>query len=107
MNPAISFDNNLLKQEAFSYDDQARPFIPGGVPGSAIWINDASGRPAVLRFVCPCGCGYVGGIVMKISRPDGWTLTGELSKPTLEPSIQMLSPCRWHGYLRNGVFEKC
>lgn len=36
-----------------------------------------------------------------------WKWDGDEVKPTLTPSIQKLSGCRWHGWLQGGVFKTC
>lgn len=69
-----------------------------------------------VSFRCPCGCGTRLGI--SFSNPlDGgpevegigntWARTGNTFETlTLSPSIQRADPggCRWHGFLRDGVF---
>lgn len=60
---------------------------------------------AILRFACPCGCGTIGALPLKHWDENGWTWDGDVLAPTCTPSIQMLSPCRWHGYLTKGVFK--
>lgn len=107
MNPTISWNPAVDEHANLSFDSESRMFIPGLPPAQAAWIKN-NGTIMVLRFTCPCGCGYIGSTpVNELYGERRWKWNGDTEKPTLEPSIQMLSACRWHGYLRNGVFEKC
>lgn len=77
-------------------------------PGASCWLRDHVRQlPAVLVFVCPCGCGATVHIPVKPFDPMGWTWDGNLERPTLSPSIQRTTGCRWHGWLRNGVLTTC
>ena len=64
---------------------------------------------AGMVFCCPCGCGVVGAIPFdtEFNSDSGpkWKWNGSVQKPTLNPSIQKTSTCRWHGYLTDGVFK--
>lgn len=79
--------------------------------GLGYWM-DWYGHPGVrasLWFICPCGCKSVHAVTVrgpnnKDNHPS-WEWNGSEDKPTLRPSIQMLSPCRWHGWLTDGVFH--
>ena len=82
--------------------------------GSGVTI-EATGLPAPLienaglGFVCPCGCGTPGCVMIAPNgeKSHNWTWDGNTEKPTLTPSIQRVGGCKWHGYLRNGVWESC
>ena len=79
-------------------------------PGSASWIAYGHGNPnAVLSFVCPCGCGSVHAITacQGSKLQHKWLWDGDVERPTLTPSIQCVSPCRWHGFLTGGIFKQC
>lgn len=77
-------------------------------PGSVEFTRRADGAVNCIRITCPCGCGSVGTLPLwKDGAKDRWTWDGDLMNPTLTPSIQMLTPCRWHGYLIKGDFQKC
>lgn len=79
-------------------------------PGEFWWSGDPVGR---LTFVCPCGCGSIGSVAVAPNPLDRggnhpvWQWNGDLDKPTITPSIQFLSGCKWHGYLTEGVFRTC
>ncbi len=78
-------------------------------PGTAEWYANAYGNEhAGLVYVCPCGCGNVSAISVKLGeKVDGaWRWDGNVEKPTLLPSIRKTS-CAWHGYLTEGVFVPC
>ena len=61
-----------------------------------------------MWFSCPCGCMDVGFIAFgKGDREAGvhaWEWDGNEVKPTLRPSLQKSSDCRWHGWLMEGKF---
>lgn len=75
-----------------------------GIPGAYQFTDE---DPPYIIFVCPCGCGQVLNIpVMKGPKVDGaWQWDGNRDVPTLHPSIKRLDGCKWHGWLRNGVWE--
>lgn len=79
-------------------------------PGDFWWTGDPAVR---LSFLCPCGCGDVGGVAVAPDPNDRggnhpvWKWDGNLDQPTLTPSIQFTTGCRWHGYLTAGVFRSC
>lgn len=64
-----------------------------------------------LTFICPCGCGDVGGVAVgkDLNDRDGnhpvWQWDGNYEHPTITPSIRFLSGCKWHGMLTAGVFK--
>lgn len=69
-----------------------------------------SGEPPTrLTFVCPCGCGAIGGIMVggDPTKHPVWQWNGNLEKPTTTPSIKFVGGCEWHGYLTDGVFKSC
>lgn len=88
-------------------DGYSRPDLP---PGSAGWMSSVSGKEHVaLEFTCPCGCGRIGAITVSQGQKEQntWLWDGNVENPTLSPSIQKTSPCRWHGYLQNGMWVEC
>jgi uncharacterized protein DUF6527 len=101
---AISFAKNIFSNNPIWQDGiLMRPDL---APGTSEWLNGQDGKIAALNYVCPCGCGTVGCVPVKIGiAKDSWNWDGNLLKPTLTPSIQKHSPCRWHGYLTAGVFK--
>jgi len=59
-------------------------------------------------YLCPCGCGVVGRLLIgKGHKPGGtrpsWRWNGSLTEPTLSPSVHHIG--HWHGWLRNGYWE--
>lgn len=78
--------------------------------GDARWLSNVDGEPnAALQFICPCGCHSLHCVSThkgeKVER--AWLWNGNVEKPTLTPSIQCTTPCRWHGFLTDGVFKQC
>ncbi len=75
------------------------------------YFTDASAESHYRRlsFLCPCGCGMLAGVRVRADGQNdgvswGWNQSEE--KPTTSPSIDINSG-HWHGYLVNGVFQKC
>jgi len=65
-----------------------------------------------MLFVCPCGCGEMGGISFDVPEAEGlsgpkWQWDGDEHSPTVKPSIRKVGGCGWHGYLTAGVFVQC
>ncbi len=59
---------------------------------------------AGANFWCPCGCREL----LSVSfAPGRWTWDGNREKPTVRPSILHVGGCGYHGWLTNGVFERC
>jgi hypothetical protein len=65
-----------------------------------------------LVFNCPCGCRY-GDCVRLIRQNElkphevSWHWNGSLDRPTLQPSLRRNVPCKWHGFLIDGVWSAC
>src|SRR4029079_11744671 len=85
-------------------------------PGDFIFTVDKQDRICGLVEMCPCGCGATGGISFvgetygsreKFKGRPLWDWNGDQERPTLTPSIQRTSGCKWHGYLTDGVFRSC
>lgn len=80
-------------------------------PGDFLW----SGRenddqpPTRMIFLCPCGCGAFPGVHVggEPGKQPVWNWNGDLDKPTISPSIQVIGGCNWHGFLTDGVFRSC
>jgi Family of unknown function (DUF6527) len=72
--------------------------------GSASWSLNTKDEVVGLLFVCPCGCGVVGSlsIVPGYGGPVWRLANDDYDLPTLKPSIQKTSPCRWHGFIERG-----
>jgi hypothetical protein len=111
MNTPVTFVPNVIKwDDDVERDEQDNMIRRDLAPGSACWVGNQSGDShAALNFSCPCGCGVVHGVpVCRDVKVDGaWFWDGNVEKPTLTPSIQSLSACRWHGFLTSGVFMQC
>lgn len=88
-----------------NWRDDLNNLVPAG---SVQLIPPSETSPGVhhLCFVCPCGCGELHIIAMKKGGGYGWEWDGNEQDPTLTPSIQATTGCRWHGYLKKGKWEK-
>jgi len=105
VNTPMTFDDRVNHWEGMEIDASGCWLRKDVAPGASAWTTDFAGNLAVLRFSCPCGCGYVVSVPIKPFDVRGWSWDGDKEKPTLTPSIQKLSGCRWHGHLTKGVFE--
>jgi len=87
------------------------PCTPG-VAGSFNFTTGLSdpedAPPRGLHFICPCGCGAHGAVQFRANAYDqshpSWEWDGNRESPTLSPSIQRTTDCRWHGWLRDGFW---
>ena len=77
----------------------------GIAPGSIKFYSRDDGVVG-LHFVCPCGCGRVGGVEFG---PKGWAWNGNRERPSVTPSIYFNrgGQGEWHGYLTDGEFREC
>lgn len=73
-------------------------------PG-AIDVRAFDGRVAGIGFICPCGCGQEGWLPVEPEAAPSWEWNGNVERPTLSPSVLQRNGCKWHGYLRAGVWE--
>jgi hypothetical protein len=75
-----------------------------GTPGAFWYVQSAEGKKYTgLGFMCPCGCGERGVVLFyKMDNHPAWNWDGNIDKPTLTPSIQRNTACRWHGFLTAG-----
>lgn len=96
----------------FLHNFDRKLFPKGSLPaGTARWEGPFEFGEYVLSFMCPCGCDESDFV---IAAPKGaaegrrsWLWDGNKEKPTLAPSILRTgAPCKWHGFLRAGVWEK-
>ena len=65
-----------------------------------------------LLFLCPCGCGELGGVMFNVPETADlndakWEWNGQATGITLKPSILRKSKCAWHGFLTDGQFVEC
>lgn len=102
----ITFDNSLDLHDKMVFESESR-YRRDSKAGSIKWASrNTNGTPEVMWFVCPCGCGALSS--MFVNQPNSnnnWQWDGSESEPTLSPSIQKLTPCRWHGHLTKGVWK--
>lgn len=70
-------------------------FEQSNQPGDYLIIDSG------IVFICPCGCGSSGILSTDVTSFPHWKIE-QLSPLTLSPSIQKTTPCRWHGYLKEG-----
>lgn len=83
---------------------------PGSYNFTTGYSDPDDDPPRGMTFCCPCGCGELGHLYFRGRLPAGepprpsWEWDGNRSHPTLEPSIQRNSGCRWHGFLVRGYW---
>ena len=64
-----------------------------------------------LEFTCPRTGKYCGSILVghqvkpNMGSTPTWKWDGNLERPTLEPSINCVSGCGWHGHLQQGEWR--
>lgn len=112
MNPAITFNPALNDiEKSIDIDAGAAWWAKSSPAGEACWMRGPDNVITHLLFVCPCGCRRVIMIPVnahgKPPSQPGWNWNRDEVKPTLSPSILRMDGCRWHGYLTNGVWQRC
>lgn len=80
------------------------------VPDGAFCFK--SDEPSRVYLVCPCGCKALMHLgIRRAGEPRSstpqWEWDGNLKAPSLDPSIRDLGGCRFHGYLKRGVWTFC
>jgi len=88
-----------------SFDDLANP-------GDFMFTHNNAGEIVGMIEMCPCGCRALGSIAFKHAWRDPgerpvWEWNGSKDKPTLTPSVQRTEGCKWHGWLKGGVWKSC
>lgn len=106
---AIQFVDKVFNFDDIKHDAAGTMYRHDLAAGSAHWTPSMTRDYAALGFTCPCGCGSVHCLpVCQATKENGhWLWDGNIKNPTLTPSIRCTTPCGWHGYLKNGIFEKC
>jgi hypothetical protein len=104
----ISLDDSLDIHSKMIFESESR-FRRDAIPGSIKYASrNDKGVPEVMWFVCPCGCGALSSVFLnQPNSNNSWQWDNSENLPTLSPSIQKLTPCRWHGHLNKGVWESC
>ena len=92
--------NHLLIDSMFSEE------LPQGKPGDYQYEPGVVGKQSYFWLSCP-KCGQLSALAIRpvidpVANQQSWELSGEDSKPTLQPSINHIG-C-WHGWLTNGKF---
>ncbi len=75
------------------------------------WMICVNKLGVYFHFSCPCGCGAPGTIPLKLDEADKqtgeWVWDGDVTKPTLKPSIRKTTGCKWHGFFTDGNWNSC
>ncbi len=93
---------------------QLPPWPDGEIPEYGDYGEPGAGRRTFegkdhFSFACP-GCGRMGAITCtKPKTPHSWEIVSgsldDVTSLTLAPSIFCTGCCKWHGFLREGVFK--
>lgn len=57
---------------------------------------------AGMVFICPCGCQSERSLNFEKHESPCWEWDGNHLNPTLTPSINGTTGCKWHGWLKKG-----
>lgn len=107
-NTPASFNGPIVDSDLLDYRDGGHMFRPDLPAGSIHFTSDTQGEICAIDFVCPCGCGAVGCLpTRKGFGGSSWSWDGDKEKPTLSPSVLRTAGCKWHGYLKKGIWEQC
>jgi len=80
--------------------------------GEFVFYTDSAGVISGLVYMCPCGCGVDSSIPFSGRSPEEtkgplWNWDGDVSSPSVTPSIRRLSGCQWHGWITDGEWITC
>lgn len=103
MRPEVDNTRTGLKATPTVFELEDDLFPDYGVPGSFEM------RDGHMMLACP-GCGRVSGMRVGSPKPadsPSWELFGTPEEPTLNPSVNCVGCCGWHGWLKSGVFVVC
>lgn len=59
---------------------------------------------AGMIFICPCGCGSERLLDFRPHKSPSWEWDGNHVRPTLYPSVNGTTGCKWHGCLKKGMW---
>lgn len=81
-------------------------------PGVILIEADPGEKPWVARFLCPCGCGQEVAAILdthNILNHKGpvWSLQDDSGSISLGPSVQMLTECKSHFFIKNNQIDWC
>jgi hypothetical protein len=113
--PLVWIETKIVDSEKQRRDTTGHLFrddLPAGVARWSVIESVNQGKKCLYRslaYMCPGGCGQIGHVPVTTAEGyrDGWNWDGNLELPTLQPSIQMLAGCRWHGHLVKGIWQQC
>jgi len=92
-----------MKAKVCTTRDEYYASGPGAIRFGSVKHSDREDLEKVMWTKCP-GCGKSGVINVDGAFKPTWTLSGEPDAPTLNPSVNRVGCCGWHGWLRNGVW---
>lgn len=76
--------------------------------GEFFFVRGKQTSYATLVYGCPCGCGVKRSLPVREGQKEVycWKWNGDEALPTLQPSIKITDGCKWHGWLREGRWER-
>lgn len=74
-----------------------------GIPEPGIMqVFYEDGKPVMVDFRCPCGCGSTCPTHLGLPTPRHWEFLRGANGPTLTPSIRFLGGCKAHFTITDG-----
>lgn len=89
-----------VKAQAVTLKEGQHDLFDSGEPGKVAGAFHYDG--IYFQYRCPCGCHNVFTIpaIVGPKQSSAWEFNGDLSNPTLSPSVHIIG--HWHGWLRDG-----
>ncbi len=75
---------------------------PGVPPPGVMFVFVADGKPVMVDFRCPCGCGATVPTHLGLPSPRHWEYSDGPNGPTLSPSIRFTGGCKAHFTITDG-----
>jgi hypothetical protein len=67
-----------------------------------MYLHENRGRPLVLEFICPCGCGDKIELSLIAWTDPSWRIEGDFEFPSIYPSVRRVVGCRSHFWVKDG-----
>jgi hypothetical protein len=96
-------DKYVETKKTFPYSDSDTSPLPGEIHV----LCDEQGRPRMVNFLCPCGCGRDCPTPVSVDAKSEhhWLLSQGINGPTLSPLIRYLDGCKAHFNITDGAVQ--
>lgn len=90
-----------------SYSCRMLDELPNSYADNLVYVVGEGKNLWIAAFLCPCGCGALIQLSLLENDSPHWSLSIIDNRPTISPSINRISGCCSHFFLRKGAVEWC